>query len=182
MGSKLRNLFSGKGRRPEISPRAQASLERQQVAERHPSFRPTPAWIRLTDEPVPEQLHRRFPELQPLPERVRRAIMQDVWHLDLPWWKREFRTIAGLACGLLVLLWQIRIGFVWLEAGGFAIIFFIGLIYVACYLGRLMQVPLMRPYILRRLPSACRHCGYDLRLIESGRCPECGLAVDREPR
>ncbi|RJP32468.1 MAG: hypothetical protein C4547_13800 [Phycisphaerales bacterium] len=32
----------------------------------------------------------------------------------------------------------------------------------------------------RRPPNECGHCGYDLTGNVSGRCPECGRAVERE--
>jgi hypothetical protein len=35
----------------------------------------------------------------------------------------------------------------------------------------------------RRLkPGVCHHCGYDLTGNTSGRCPECGQAIDSLPR
>ncbi len=31
-------------------------------------------------------------------------------------------------------------------------------------------------------PGHCQACGYDLRTLTSGRCPECGLAVEQVSR
>ena len=47
-------------------------------------------------------------------------------------------------------------------------------------LGATAALLLLRPQLIRaqrRRQGACLHCGYDLRLNQSGTCPECGATV-----
>ena len=44
----------------------------------------------------------------------------------------------------------------------------------------LLQRQLVRPHLWRLIPHLCDACGYDLTANASGRCPECGWAVDAE--